>query len=48
MEKKGAENKVCTYCDKDAVPGTEPPVCEEHQHSKKASEPSTLKELDSE
>ena len=30
MEKKSSENIPCTYCDKDALPGTNPPVCKEH------------------
>ena len=38
----------CTYCQKQALPNTEPPVCEEHNKlRKKASHPKTLKELDS-
>ena len=38
----------CTYCEKQALPDTEPPVCEEHNKlQKKASDkPKTLKELD--
>lgn len=47
MQKDSAENKACTYCDRDAVPDTYPPVCEEHLHMKQASGKSTtLKELD--
>lgn len=47
MQKDSAENKVCTYCDRDAVPDTYPPVCEEHLHTKQASgKITTLKELD--
>lgn len=48
MDKNSAEHIPCTYCSNDSVPGTYPPVCEEHQHIKQASddtEPSTLKEL---
>jgi hypothetical protein len=49
MDKKSNENIPCTYCDKDAIPGTEPPVCKDHlEQRKEASEgPVTLKELDS-
>ena len=38
----------CTYCEKQALPNTEPPVCEEHNKldKKAASQPKTLKELD--
>ena len=50
MEKKSSENIPCTYCDKDARPGTNPPVCKEHLDgplNKEAAEgPSTLKELE--
>lgn len=49
MDKNSSENKPCTYCDAEAIPGTYPPVCEEHKNVKKASEneePSTLKELE--
>lgn len=47
MEKISSQNKVCTYCERPALPDTYPPVCEEHLHSKTASEDgSTLKELD--
>lgn len=47
MEKCSAVKKVCTYCDKDALPDTDPPVCEEHKNMKTASEEATtLKELD--
>jgi hypothetical protein len=46
MEKRSNEGIPCTYCDADALPGTNPPVCEEHLHTKTASdEPKTLKEL---
>lgn len=48
MDKNSAEHVPCTYCDKDAIPETYPPVCEEHKNIKQASddsEPSTLKEL---
>lgn len=53
MEKKGKEGIVCTYCDKPALPDTDPPVCIEcesmHKHA--STEPATeteqrtLKEL---
>lgn len=53
MNKNSAEGKPCTYCGKDALPGTNPPVCSEHlMQSKEASvqqeekEPETLKELE--
>lgn len=53
MEKKSSEGIPCTYCELDAVPGTNPPCCEMHIcNVKEASEqpqqsgPSTLKELD--
>lgn len=48
MDKNSAEHIPCTYCEKDALPDTYPPVCEEHKNIKKASaddEPTTLKEL---
>lgn len=49
MMKNSAENVPCTYCDNDAVPGTEPPVCQEHMELvKKSAEdtgPETLKEM---
>ena len=51
MEKNSNENIVCAYCDKDAIPGTNPPVCEDHishTQEKKASaetEANSLKEL---
>lgn len=47
MDKTGKEHLVCTYCDKDALPNTDPPVCKDHIMVKKASpEASTLKELE--
>lgn len=52
MRKESSEGLVCTWCDKPAVKGTEPPACAEHaqrQLDKQADEgPSTLKELESE
>lgn len=46
MEKNSSEHIPCTYCSRDALPQTDPPVCEEHLHTKTASEePTTLKEL---
>ena len=48
MDKRSSENIPCTYCNADALPDTYPPVCEEHLHTKQASddsEPATLKEL---
>jgi len=48
MDKNSSEHKVCIYCDADALPGTEPPVCEEHKNTKQASEtPVNLKDLES-
>lgn len=50
MDKKGNEGIPCTYCDEQAVPGTDPPACEKHAGlNKKAGDapPDTLKELDS-
>ena len=47
MDKTSSENKVCIYCDAEALPGTEPPVCSEHLGVKQASkEPTTLKDLE--
>lgn len=47
MDKKSNEHIVCTYCTKDALPDTDPPVCEDHQGTKIASgEATTLKELE--
>ena len=53
MDKNGMEHIPCSKCDKDAVPGTNPPLCKECLEKslaldKKASkeEPTTLKELD--
>lgn len=48
MDKNSSEHKVCIHCDADALPGTEPPVCEKHLNTKQASgEPTTLKDLES-
>ena len=49
MEKNSAEGKVCTYCGKDALPGTDPAVCSDHLLTKEATvdkKPETLKELE--
>lgn len=47
MDKRSNENKLCTYCTKEALPNTDPPVCEDHENTKQASaEPTTLKELE--
>jgi len=51
MMKRSSENVPCTYCDRDALPGTEPPVCEACMGDglgKKASAegPVTLKEVE--
>ena len=53
MEKKGKEGIVCTYCDKPALPDTDPPVCVEcetmHKHAteedQQESNHRSLKEL---
>lgn len=48
MDKNSAEHIPCTYCEKDSLPDTYPPVCEVHAKIKQASaddEPATLKEL---
>ena len=49
MNKNSALNIPCTHCDQTAIPGTNPPVCEEHQELVKrgSKEASNLKELDS-
>lgn len=31
MDKQSNLNIPCTYCDKDALPNTDPPVCAEHK-----------------
>ena len=50
MDKNSAQGMPCSKCNKDALPGTNPPVCEDHLLDKQASEESaeagTLKELD--
>lgn len=56
MNKNSAEGKICTFCEREALPGTDPAVCEEHLLSKNATvaadkegeseEPTTLKELE--
>lgn len=49
MDKCSAEGRPCTFCGKDALPGTDPAVCQEHLLTKEASEnkePTTLKELE--
>ena len=50
MDKKGTAGLPCTFCDRDAVPGTNPPVCRLHMGQRKEAsegrEPTTLKELD--
>ena len=51
MRKESSEGVTCTWCDKPAVKGTEPPACVEHAQrslEKTAEEgPNTLKELES-
>lgn len=48
MNKTSSEGIPCTYCNEDALPDTDPPVCANHlEMSKKASgRPETMKELD--
>lgn len=53
MDKQSNQNIPCTWCDRPALPNTDPPACEVHQkdppkyQEKTASEhPLTLKELD--
>ena len=47
MDKRSNEDIQCTYCDNNALPNTDPPVCEKHKNTKQASaEPTTLKELE--
>lgn len=47
MDKNAAEHLLCIYCDKEALPDTDPPVCADHiKLDKKASEPATIKELE--
>ena len=47
MIKTGKMGIKCTYCDAEALPDTEPPVCEEHKELRKeaSAEATTLKEL---
>lgn len=49
MCKQSSEHIPCTWCDRDALPNTDPPACELHKDMhKQASEsidPKTLKEL---
>lgn len=49
MEKRSNVGIPCTYCDKDAILNTDPPVCEDHLTVRKEasadSSPDTLKEL---
>lgn len=48
MNKNSALNIPCTHCDQPAIPGTNPPVCEDHKElvKKGSKEASNLKELD--
>jgi hypothetical protein len=48
MDKRGTVGRRCAFCTKDALPGTDPPMCAEHSKlDKKASKaPKTLAELD--
>lgn len=52
MIKKSNERIPCTMCSNDAVPGSSPPLCEEHADNGKGlqklaedDKPKTLKEL---
>lgn len=50
MDKNSAQGMPCSKCNKDALPGTNPPCCEDHLLDKQATEgddAKTLKELDS-
>jgi hypothetical protein len=50
MDKNSSQGKPCSKCNKEALPNTDPPVCEDHLLNKQASEDGaeagTLKELD--
>lgn len=47
MIKQSNKGVPCTYCDKKALPNTDPPVCDKHKgFKKKASGAKTLKELE--
>lgn len=47
LDKRSSMNIPCIYCEKDALPDTNPPVCAEHVNLvKKGSASSTLKELE--
>lgn len=49
MKKKSSEGIPCLFCERDAVKGSDPPVCERHMKElrKEASRvPRTMKELD--
>ena len=47
MEKISSQGIPCTYCSRDAIPNTNPPVCEQHIFTKQAADgPQTLKELE--
>ena len=44
MDKNGKLGMRCTYCERPAVPDTDPPVCSEHADmDKTASDKSSLK-----
>jgi|BioPla2DNA2_1021312.scaffolds.fasta_scaffold01400_21 hypothetical protein len=49
MRKQGTVGRRCAKCPKDAIPGTDPPLCKEHIDMSKTADagPSTLAELDS-
>lgn len=50
MDKRGTVSIPCTYCEEDAEPGTNPPVCAKHLEMRKRAgegdEPTTVKELE--
>ena len=50
MKKKSNQGLPCIFCERDAVPNSDPPMCEHHMKlDKKAGlrrYPKTLKELD--
>lgn len=48
MDKRGTVGRRCAFCTRDALQGTDPPMCSEHSKlDKKASKtPKTLAELD--
>jgi len=47
MEKTGKDHIVCVKCSREAIPGTNPPVCMEHSKLEKKAEeePKTIREF---